>query len=94
MRTVVLSCLALWVLLAHVSRAGAHAFLEQATPPVGGAVSTPPTEIGLRFSEAIEPAFWHIKLSTKAGDAVEIGPVSLDPNDTPFDPHSRRAPTR
>jgi copper resistance protein C len=81
MRTVVLSCLALCVLL-HVSRAGAHAFLEQATPPVGGTVSTPPMAIGLRFSEAIEPAFSHIKLATKAGDAVEIGPVSLDPNDS------------
>jgi copper resistance protein C len=82
MRIIVLSCLALCVLLAHVSRAGAHAFLEQATPPVGGTVSTPPTEIGLRFSEAIEPAFSHITLATKAGDAVEIGAVSLDPDST------------
>jgi copper resistance protein C len=82
MRTVVLSWLALCVLLAHAPRAGAHAFLEQANPPVGGTASTPPKEIRLRFSEAIEPAFSHIKLATKAGDAVEIGPVSLDPNDS------------
>ena len=82
MRTPLLPCLALCMLFAQAPRAGAHAFLEQATPPVGGTVSTPPTELGLRFSEAIEPAFSHIKLTTKAGDAVEIGPVSLDPSDS------------
>jgi methionine-rich copper-binding protein CopC len=70
------------MLLAHAPRAGAHAFLEHASPPVGGTVSMPPTEIGLRFSEAVEPAFSRIKLATKSGDPVEIGPVSLDPNDS------------
>jgi copper resistance protein C len=49
---------------------------------VGGTASAPPKEIRLQFSEAIEPAFSHIKLATKAGDAVEIGPVSIDPNDS------------
>ena len=82
MRTPLLPCLALCMLFAHAPRAGAHAFLEHASPPVGGTVSTPPTEIGLQFSEAIEPAFSHITLATKAGDAVEIGAVSLDPNDS------------
>jgi methionine-rich copper-binding protein CopC len=70
------------MLLAHAPQAGAHAFLEHASPPVGGTVSTPPTEISLQFSEAVEPAFSHVKLATKAGDAVELGPVSLDPNDS------------
>ena len=82
MRTFLLTCLALCGLLADAPRAGAHAFLKHASPPVGSTVSTPPTEISLQFSEPIEPAFSHIELATKAGDAVEIGPVSLDPNDS------------
>ena len=82
MRIRLLPCLALCMLLAHAPQARAHAFLKHATPPVGGTVSTPPTEISLQFSEPIEPAFSHIELATKAGDAVEIGPVSLDPNDS------------
>ena len=82
MRTSLLFCLALCMLLADAPRARAHAFLEHASPLVGGTVSTSPSEISLQFSEAIEPAFSHIKLATKAGDAVEIGAVSLDPNDS------------
>jgi copper resistance protein C len=82
MRKHLLPCLALCMLVALAQRAEAHAFLEHASPPVGGTVSAPPKEIRLQFSEAIEPAFSDIKLATKAGDAVEIGPVSIDPNDS------------
>jgi methionine-rich copper-binding protein CopC len=70
------------MLVALPQWAEAHAFLEHASPPVGGTASAPPKEIRLQFSEAIEPAFSHIKLATKAGDAVEIGPVSIDPNNS------------
>lgn len=67
--------------LAHVNPAAAHAFLEQASPRVGSAVETSPSELRLRFSEAVEPAFSRITLATKDGAAIVIGEAALDPND-------------
>lgn len=49
----------------------AHAQLESASPPVGGAVA-PPREIRLTFSEAVEPAFSKVALSGPRG-ALPLG---------------------
>lgn len=67
--------------LAPVNSAAAHAFLEQASPRVGSAVETSPSELRLRFSEAVEPTFSRITLATKDGAAIVIGKAALDPND-------------
>ncbi|SRR5712691_4368526 len=61
--------------------AGAHAFLSQAVPPVGGMVSAPPQQIRLRFSEGIEPVFSNIELATAQGQPIQIGPAAVNPGD-------------
>jgi methionine-rich copper-binding protein CopC len=63
------------------SGAVAHAQLEKAAPPVGGAVSASPKEIRLKFSEGVEPRFSSVALSTAAGVAVALGKANVDPAD-------------
>jgi methionine-rich copper-binding protein CopC len=59
----------------------AHAFLNQAVPPVGGTVAASPPEIRLYFSEAIEPRFSGIELTSLDGRPVKTGPSTVDPRD-------------
>jgi methionine-rich copper-binding protein CopC len=59
----------------------AHAFLNQAIPPVGGTVAASPPEIRLYFSEAIEPRFSGIELTSLDGRPVKTGPSTVDPRD-------------
>ena len=61
--------------------ARAHAFLDHAVPPVGGTVSASPPEIRLYFSEAIEPRFSGIELTSIDGRPVKTGPSTVDPRD-------------
>jgi copper resistance protein C len=78
----------MWRLLLHlvatvavITAADAHAFLEQAMPPVGGAVPTAPKEIRLTFSEGVELRFSGIELATGDGRTIAIGPVATVPGD-------------
>ncbi len=57
----------------------AHAFLNQAAPPVGGTMPASPKEIRLTFSEGIEPRFSGIDLATGDGRAVATGAAAVDP---------------
>ena len=59
----------------------AHAFLNQAIPPVGGTVAASPPEIRLYFSEAIEPRFSGIELTSLDGRPVKTRPSTVDPRD-------------
>jgi methionine-rich copper-binding protein CopC len=59
----------------------AHAFLNQAVPPVDGTVTTSLKEIRLSFSEGIEPRFSGIDLATSDGRAIASGPATPDPSD-------------
>jgi copper resistance protein C len=61
--------------------AWAHAFLDQAVPPVGGTVPGPPKEIRLTFSEGVEPRFSGIEVATSDGQAIATGPAIGDPAD-------------
>jgi methionine-rich copper-binding protein CopC len=61
--------------------ADAHAFLNQAVPPVDGAVPTSPKEIRLTFSEGLKPRFSGIELATSDGRAIATGPATPDPSD-------------
>jgi len=61
--------------------AGAHAFLSQAVPPVGGVVPVAPREVRLTFTEGIEPAFSRIELATAEGQPIGTVPVMVDPRD-------------
>ena len=51
----------------------AHAFLNQAVPPVGGTVAASPPQIRLTFTEAIEPRFSGIDLATADGREIATG---------------------
>jgi methionine-rich copper-binding protein CopC len=55
--------------LAWTSSAGAHAFLERASPPVGGEIG-PPRQIVLTFTEGVEPAFSSIEVHDARGTVV------------------------
>jgi len=57
----------------------AHAMLESASPPVGGAVESP-AEIRITFSEGIEPKFSGVALSGPGG-AIPIGKASVEAGD-------------
>jgi methionine-rich copper-binding protein CopC len=59
----------------------AHAFLDHAVPPVGGAVPASPKEIRLTFSEGVEPRFSGIDLATGDGRSIATGPAVRDPGD-------------
>ena len=56
--------------VAVIMGAEAHAFLDQAVPPVGGAVPASPKEIRLTFSESVETRFSGIELATSVGNAT------------------------
>src|SRR5580692_6876435 len=56
-----------------------HAFLNEAAPLVGGTVPASPKEIRLTFTEAIEPRFSGIDLTTGDGRAIAIGAAAVDP---------------
>lgn len=56
-----------------------HAFLSEAVPLVGGTVPAPPKEIRLTFTEAVEPSFSAIDLTTGEGRPIAIGRAVVDP---------------
>ena len=56
-----------------------HAFLDAAAPLVGGTISGPPKEIRLTFTEAIEPRFSGIDLTTGDGRSITTGAAAVDP---------------
>ena len=61
--------------------AHAHAFLDQSEPKVGSTVQTPPAEVRIWFTEALEPAFSSISVTNAAGSTVTTGKATVDPKD-------------
>lgn len=55
------------------SQAHAHALLQRAAPPAGSRIATPPHQIVLMFTEAVEPSFSTIELRDPHGAALAIG---------------------
>ena len=66
-------------LIALSGAAYAHAQLESASPPVGGAVDSP-AQISITFSEGVEAKFSGIAVSGPGG-AVPVGKPSVAPSD-------------
>ena len=71
----------LFMMLAGVARLEAHAFLQQAEPGVGSTVQVSPSEVKIRFTERIEPAFSKIRVFAEAGDEVDKRDAHLDRSD-------------
>lgn len=69
------------LLLAMSSQAFAHAMLETAAPSAGSTVATA-DRIRLRFTEALEPHFSTITLTTKDGQPVATPKALPDPADS------------
>jgi methionine-rich copper-binding protein CopC len=63
--------------LAAVPGASAHALLRHASPPVGGSVTSAPSEAVLTFSEAVEPHFCTITVQDAAGTRDDTGQPHL-----------------
>src|SRR5262249_94468 len=62
------------------SVAWAHAFLDEATPRVGSTVRVAPSELTLRFTQDIEPAFSTVTITDAAGQRVDAGKPSFSGN--------------
>lgn len=60
----------------------AHAHLDHATPAPGSVQATPPTEVSIWFTEALEAKFSAIEVRDAKGAAVQAGKASLAPDNT------------
>lgn len=61
--------------------AGAHAFLDHASPAVGSTVHTPPAQVKLWFTGELEPAFSTAQVSDAAGKRVDKADAAVDAAD-------------
>ena len=61
--------LAIGLMTFGAGAAWAHAELKQASPAVDGTVQTAPTEVMLKFSERLEPAFTAVIVRNAVGQA-------------------------
>jgi len=59
----------------------AHALLLSETPAANAVVTSAPTSVTLKFSEAIEPKFSSVAIAGADKTAVATEPGSLDPKD-------------
>jgi methionine-rich copper-binding protein CopC len=66
-------------MLAQVSPAFAHAFLERASPPVGSEVGTSPPELNITFTEGVEPLFSTIEVRGAGSAAIAAGKPHVAP---------------
>jgi copper resistance protein C len=71
----------LLIFVAGSARLEAHAFLQRAEPAVGSTVQTSPSEVRIRFTENIEPAFSSIQVFDPSGKKVDKHDVGLDRSD-------------
>jgi len=62
----------LWAAAAH-----AHAFLDHASPLVGGTVAAAPREVTLWFTQGIELAFSRVEVSDSSGARVDQGKAQV-----------------
>jgi len=58
----------------------AHAFLDHATPPVGGTVAAPPHELTLWFTQNLEPAFSTVQVTGPNGAGIAQGKARISGN--------------
>ena len=60
--------------------AHAHAMLDHASPPVGGAVASAPREVSLTFSQNLEAAFTSVQVTDANGARVDQGKPQISGN--------------
>ncbi len=69
------------IVLTGAARVEAHAFLKDAEPDVGSTIQASPSEVRIRFTENIEPAFSSIQVFDASGKEVDKRDVHLDRSD-------------
>jgi len=72
--------LSLMILVAGLSSASAHAFLDHASPLVGSTVSTVPRELTLSFTQNLEPAFSTVQVTGPNGTQITQGKAKISGN--------------
>lgn len=80
MRAISTTTLAIFTAIFCGGLALAHPQLQVAEP-AAGAVTTPPKQIRITFSERVIPKFSGIVIKDKAGRTVTIGKATTDPAD-------------
>ena len=55
----------------------AHAFLDHASPLVGGTVAAAPREVTLWFTQSLEPAFSRVEITDANGARVDQGKAQV-----------------
>jgi copper resistance protein C len=73
--------LASFTLSLFATSAFAHAHLQKSMPAAAETVRTSPTEIRLKFSEAVEPRFSSIALTAQSGVSAPTSKPGVDPAD-------------
>jgi methionine-rich copper-binding protein CopC len=69
------------LLLALVpAAAAAHGVLERSEPRANARVKTPPAQVRLWFTGALEPAYSRVRVLDAAGKQVDRGDSALDPD--------------
>jgi copper resistance protein C len=61
--------------------AAAHAFLDHASPRVGGAMAQAPGEVRVWFTEKLEPAFSTLRVVDAGGKQVDKKDKQVDASD-------------
>ena len=79
-----LSAAAVVLLLGFTGLAHAHAHLVSAAPPVGGTVTTAPSELDLNFSEELNLKFTGLKVTGPDGAEVKVDSEMLMNGDKTF----------
>ncbi len=69
------------IVLTGAARVEAHAFLKDTEPDVGSTIQASPSEVRIRFTENIEPAFSSIQVFDASGKEVDKRDVHLDRSD-------------
>lgn len=67
-------------LAAGSAPAGAHAFLEHASPAVGSRVAAPPATLDLSFTEGVVPHFSSVAVLDPAGRPIRTGQLRAADN--------------
>jgi len=82
MKPIVLAaCVVAWTASA-AAPAGAHAFLDHATPAVGSTVHGSPPRVELWFTQELEPAFSTVRVLDQGNHRQDKGDAQVTPGDT------------
>ena len=76
-RTTLAAAAAMLALAAAMEPAGAHAFLDHASPAVGSALPTAPAAVAIWYTQDLEPAFSTLTVTDQGGQRVDLGNVQI-----------------